>query len=112
MSQGFTVDSRLPVSSSLAETDPTHPKNVVKNMLVLQNQTTADTKYDVAVQRIEDGFTTQSHERIRLIAAVIAIIVGIAIAMKITHTVLRILIIAAVVWCIHYVIGRVENRTV
>jgi len=112
MSQGFTVDSRLPVSSSLSENDPTHPKNVVKNMLVLQNQTTADTKYDVAVQRVSDGFTTQSHERIRFIAAVIAVLVGIVIAMKTPYMVPRILILVVVVWCIHYVIGRVENRTV
>jgi len=109
--QGYTVDSRLPVSANQSESDPNHPKNVVKNMMVVQNQTTADTKYDVAVQRI-DGFTTQNEEYIKLIAACIAIVVGIVVAMKITQMIPRILIIAGVVWCLHYVIGRVEKRTV
>ena len=111
MSQGYTVDARLPVSANTSKDDPAHPNNVIKNMLVVQNQTVADTKYDVVVQRL-DGFTTQGNETIRLVAAIIAIVVGVTIAMKVSHMIVRILILAMVVWCIHYVIGRVENRTV
>jgi hypothetical protein len=111
MSQGYTVDARLPVSPNTPKDDPSHPNNVVKNMLVVQNQTNADTKYDVVVQRL-DGFTTQGNESIRLVAALIAIVVGIVIAMKLKHMIARILILVPIVWCIHYVIGRVENRTV
>ena len=75
------MDARLPVSQNMTEDDPNHPKNVVKNIMIVQNQTAADTKYDVAVQRI-DGFTTQKKEYIRFVAAIIAILVGITIAMK------------------------------
>ena len=111
MSQGFSVDPRLPVSSTVSEDDPNHPKNVVRNMLVVQNQTTADTKYDVSVKRL-DGFTTQNTERVRLVAAIIGILVGIALAMRTPNMIVRILLLTGVAWCIHYVIRRVENRTV
>jgi len=109
--QGFTVDARLPVSQNMSEDDPNHPKNVVKNIMVVQNQTAADTKYDVAVQRI-DGFTTQRKEYIRFVAAIIAILVGITIAMKSRTMFVRLGLLMVVVWCLHYVIGRIENRTV
>lgn len=45
--QTFHMDSRLPVSPNVSESDPSNPKNVTKNLLVTQNQATADTKYDI-----------------------------------------------------------------
>ena len=47
MSQVFVFDNRLPVSENLPLSDPTHPKNVLRNALIVQNQAVADTKYDI-----------------------------------------------------------------
>jgi hypothetical protein len=46
MVQTFAVDSRLPIPDGMAENDPTHPKNVMRDAAIVQNQAIADTKYD------------------------------------------------------------------
>lgn len=43
----YTVDPRLPVGEHVSETDPAHPNMVTRNLLIVQNQAVADTKYDV-----------------------------------------------------------------
>jgi hypothetical protein len=44
--QSYTVDSRLPVPTGITPNDPTHPANLVRNMIMMQNQAVADSMYD------------------------------------------------------------------
>jgi hypothetical protein len=46
MVQTFAVDSRLPIPDGMSDNDPTHPKNVMRDAAIVQNQAIADTKYD------------------------------------------------------------------
>lgn len=46
MVQTFALDSRLPIPAGMTEDDPKHPKNVMRNAMIVQNQAVADTKYD------------------------------------------------------------------
>ena len=53
-------DERLP-DSSLPNTDPSNPRNIVKTALMLADQTNADTKYDITSPPREiAGFTNPS----------------------------------------------------
>lgn len=59
----FVVDPRLPVGAHVSETDPAHPNMVTRNLLLVQNQAVADTKYDILrPKRIAatEGFQMQS----------------------------------------------------
>jgi hypothetical protein len=112
MSQGYTVDARLPVSKGTSENDPNHPKNVIKNMLEVQQQTAADTKYDVNVSRIENFSTEKEDETVYLIAALLGILIGITLALKFEFMIARIVFFVAVAWCIRYAVDIIEKRTV
>jgi hypothetical protein len=46
MVQTFALDSRLPVPDGMSDNDPSHPANVMRGALIVQNQAVADTKYD------------------------------------------------------------------
>ena len=53
----YVVDSRLPVSPNTSESDPTHPRMITRNILMVQNQAVADRKYDIVTPaRIFEGF--------------------------------------------------------
>jgi hypothetical protein len=53
----YVVDPRLPVGAHVAETDPAHPNMITRNLLVVQNQAVADTKYDVLrPKRVYESF--------------------------------------------------------
>ncbi len=60
MSQSFAVDARIPVSKDVSQKDPAHPSNVIRGLLEVQNQATADTKYDaMPPTRIYESFQSQ-----------------------------------------------------
>lgn len=44
--QTFAFDSRLPVSDTMDINDPTHPRNITRSIAIIQNQASADTRYD------------------------------------------------------------------
>lgn len=54
--QQFNVDPRLP-TTTLPESDPAHPRNIVKNSKILMNQAVADTRYDAAPPARIESFT-------------------------------------------------------
>lgn len=60
MSQSYALDARIPVSKDVNPKDPAHPSNVIRGLLEVQNQATADTKYDaMPPTRIYESFSTQ-----------------------------------------------------
>ena len=54
--RSFIYDARLPVSPTTSESDPTHPKNLMRKALIIQNQAVADTKYDIIPPPRVEGF--------------------------------------------------------
>ncbi len=107
--QTFVFDTRLPVSSNVSENDPSHPKNVMRNALIVQNQAAADTKYDIYPPKRVEGFANQ--QRTYVIAAILAVIVGITISIRINSMILRILLILIVVYSIHYLVDRLTLQS-
>ena len=116
MSQTFTMDSRIPVGANVSEDDPNHPKNVTKLALMTSAQANADTKYDIYPPPRVDGFqdyrTTKHREAITTVAAIIAVVVLIAFALQARILPLKIALVLAIVFCIHYIAGKFEKRTV
>jgi hypothetical protein len=57
MATSFSVDSRLPIPDDMDLSDPSHPRNVTRNAIMVQQQAKADTKYDPQPPaRIYEGF--------------------------------------------------------
>lgn len=110
--QTFVFDTRLPVSSNVSENDPSHPKNVMRNALIVQNQASADTKYDIYPPKRVEGFITQEQQqRAYVIAAILAVIVGITISIRVENMIIRILLILIVVYSIHYLVDRLTIQS-
>jgi len=116
--QTFHVDSRLPVSENVSDTDPSNPKNIVKSTLIVQNQATADTKYDIYPPPRVEAFTslplpTPKHMlNIVMIVAILTTIVSIGLLTYTSNRVHRIFFIIAAVLGIHYAIISLEKLTV
>ena len=110
--QSYTVDARLPISASARDDDPAHPKNLTKNTLMLEAQTTADTKYDIEPPPRLEGFTVPSSIPLLLIASIITVVVGIALLTRARSMPIKIALIALVVIAIHNTVGSVEKYTV
>ena len=107
--QTFVFDTRLPVSSNVADNDPSHPKNVMRNALIVQNQASADTKYDIYPPKRIEGFALRpSQDRVYIIAAILAVIVGITISINVENMIVRLLLIFIVIYSIHYLVGRLQ----
>ena len=79
----YHVDPRLPIGNGVDDSDPSHPKNIIKNLLQTQNQATADSYYDNKPQRLPPGVTEPFQSvitdpaktnRILLISAILGII--------------------------------------
>lgn len=57
MAQSFSIDPRLPIPDDMDLKSPSHPRNVTRNAIVVQNQASADTKYDpYPPPRVEEPF--------------------------------------------------------
>lgn len=56
MSLTYTVDSRIPVSPDVNIRDPSHPNNIVRDLNYLENQSSADAKYDTPPKRGYENF--------------------------------------------------------
>jgi hypothetical protein len=105
--QTFVFDTRLPVGENVSERDPAHPKNVMRNAAIIQNQAMADTKYDIYPPKRVEAFSVQMPlKRVFIIAAILAVIVGITISMRVQNMILRILLILAVVYSLHYLVAQ------
>lgn len=120
--QTFHVDSRLPVSDKTDPSDPNHPKNVVRNALMIQNQASADTKYDIyPPPRVDEGFWPSSHLpyptakhmiTMILIASILTTIISISLLTYMSNRITRIFLIIASILGIHYAIISLEKVTV
>ena len=96
----------------MSETDPNHPKNIMRNAAIVQNQASADTKYDIYPPPRIEGFATMPTETSLTILSIIGIILSLVFLLRITNFFLKMGVIAVLMMCIHYVIRRLENRTV
>jgi hypothetical protein len=116
--QTFHVDSRLPISDKVSESDPSHPKNIIRSTLIIQNQATADTKYDIYPPPRIEGFMslplpTQKHMlAIVMITAILTTIISIGLLTYTGNRVHRVFFIVAAVLGIHYAVISLEKVAV
>ena len=115
--QTFVFDSRFPVSDTMSESDPAHPRNIARNAQIAQNQSIADTRYDIyppprVVEKFQSMTSPLQSSSIYTSVAIAVIIVGFILIFRIQSNVARAPILFAVVYSIHYLAGKLENRTV
>jgi Flp pilus assembly protein TadB len=116
MSQlSYSVDPRLPVSPNQSTSDSSHPTNVIKKLLETGNQATADAHYDNKAQRlprgVTEGFVNPFAEYLYVILAVSVIIASVILVTRVVSLIIKILCVVAILYAIHYLIGRLEKRT-
>ena len=110
--QQFVFDSRLPVSGNMSIDDPSHPRNIMRTAAIVQNQASADTRYDIHPPPRVEGFATVSMDSLVTYVSILGVIVVIGALVYIRHTVLRLVFIALAIVSIHYAVSRLEKRTV
>lgn len=124
----YHVDPRLPVGSGLSKSDPSHPQNVIKQLLETANQASTDSLYDNKPQRLPPGVKTMENfvplwtesvmtnptqtSQILLIAAILGILLCVVFMRFASNLFAKIAIVLIMVSCIHYLLGRLEKRTV
>lgn len=109
--QSFTYDARIPIGANVTTDSPEHPRNVVRNSLMIQNQATADTRYDIYPPPRVDGFVGS-----KSVPTDLSFFVGIAVItlcliglLNFSQTPVRVLLILIVLWAIHHSVGRLEH---
>jgi len=123
----YHVDPRLPIGDSVKKGDPSHPSNVIKQLLETSNQAATDSLYDNKPQRLPPGvlkepFTplwtesvmtnpTQTSQ-ILLISAILGIILCMVFVRFTSNLFVKIAVVLIMVMCIHYLLARLEKRTV
>jgi hypothetical protein len=121
----YHVDPRLPIGQGIASSDPSYPGNIIKNLLETGNQATADSYYDNKPQRlpaVTEGFEPPWTEsvmtdpaktsQIFLISAILGIVICLAFVNRASNVFVKIAIVLVMVLCIHYLLARLEKRTV
>ena len=108
MPQLVTVDSRLPPSNAPKD-DPTNPIKVIKDLKMVENQAAADTKYDIQAN-LREGFSPSPAQK--TLAIISGIIVALIILIFPQPLYIRIGLGVAVIYGIHYVLGKLEKNTV
>lgn len=103
------MDSRLPPSRTTNPEDPTNPMKVLKDLKKVESQTGADTQYDIRAN-LREGFSL-SPER-QLLAIIGAIIVALLILIYPQPLPVRIGLGVAVIYGIHYILGKFVKQTV
>jgi hypothetical protein len=114
--QTFVFDSRMPVGENVSEDDPNHPKNVARSQKMLENQSNADTRYDISPPpRMREGFAMRPDEsralHVQLASSILVTLLSIYFLLRTQGTFLRILLIVATVLSIHYSVQLLEKRT-
>ena len=109
----FVMDARLPVSESTAQDDPSHPKNVCKGLLMVQNQALADTKYDIMPPpRLVEKFENPPSLPWKLVVSIFVVLLCLIVAIRSRSTPLKIVSIVILMIGIRYAIYMLEKRTV
>lgn len=116
MSQQFVFDSRLPVSDSQSESDPNHPKNVMRQSQVVSAQASADTKYDISppprVDPTIENFVDFANDRTLFYASLAAALVSILLLLQPRPTLVKYGLVAVAIFSLHYAAGKMEKRAV
>lgn len=108
MPQLLAIDSRLPATSATAD-DPTNPINVLKDLKKVENQTNADTRYDVQA-KLREGFALNSSAKLYILLC--GIILALLILVYPQPVAIRVGLGVAVIYAIHQLLGKLENHTV
>ena len=109
MPQLVVVDSRLPPSSASNPDDPTNPLKVVKDLKSVENQVNADTKYDIRAN-LREGFSISPEQKMYIVLS--AIVIALIVLVFPQPLFVRVLLGIAVIYEIHYVLGKLEKHTV
>jgi len=117
--QQFVLDARLPASDTQSESDPSHPKNVMRNSQIVSAQANADTRYDIYPPPRVDAFTDinaiflqQVSPFYLILGSVLVALISIFICLKIKHIVVRVMFVGLAIASLHYAVGKLENLTV
>jgi hypothetical protein len=124
----YHVDPRLPIGDGVNSSDPSHPSNIIKNLLQTQNQASTDAYYDSKPQRLPQGVKTTEPfaplwtesvmtnptqtQQILVISAILAILLCLVFVKLAANLFIKIGIVLVMVVCIHYLLARLEKRTV
>lgn len=115
MRKQFVPDSNLPVSDNVSKNDPNHPNNVMKNAAIISDQASADTAYDIIPpprEERKESFENPSDSTRKLIGSILAIVFSLLILFRVKNTPIRVLCIGVLIYSIHFLLQRLENRTV
>lgn len=104
--QTFVMDSRLPVSDTLSLKDPNHPRNVMRSAILIANQASADTKYDIYPPPRVEGFADFSQNNMILLCCILLVILGLYFAITLRHTVFRVAFAILAMYAIHNIVVR------
>ena len=108
MPQVVAIDSRLPPSTAPAD-DPTNPLFAIKGLKRVESQTNADTRYDIK-GKLREGFSLSPERRLLAIFAVILLALIVLIFPQ--PLPVRVVLGVAVIYGLHYILGKLEKNTV
>lgn len=117
--QQFVLDSRLPASDTQPESDPNHPKNVMRNSQIVSAQANADTRYDIYPPPRVDAFTDINAISLQhisplylILGSLLVAFASIYICLKVQNIVVRVAFVGLAIASLHYAVGKLENLTV
>jgi hypothetical protein len=111
MPELVAVDSRFPPTTA-PSSDAENPINVAKRLKALELQTNADTRYDPRGD-FREGFSVPLlTPRRKLLLVLFGIVIALLILIHPQHIVLRVTLGVAVIYGIHYILGKLVNQTV
>ena len=110
--QQFIFDDRLPVSASQTESDPSHPRNVMRAAKITEMQANADTKYDIYPPPRVEGFENRS-DTVHFFSSVAVAMIALCILVRFVLPLpAKFVCVAIAVIALHYAAGKLEKRTV
>jgi hypothetical protein len=108
MPQLIAIDSRLPMPD-LSHDDPSNPLKVVKDLKKLENQTNADTQYDIRAN-LREGFALNRSAKSFVLLC--GILLALVILIYPQPLLVRIVLGFGVIYGIHQILGKLEKKTV
>ena len=111
MPKTLIVDTRFP-ATDLPTSDPANPKNLILDTTMIQNQASADTKYDIIPPPRIDQFVDYNGSKSMLIGIIMVVLIALYLALIPRPLYQRIILAAVAVFGLHHIAGKLENRTV
>lgn len=110
--QQFIFDSRLPISDTQTESDPSHPRNVMRAAKITEMQANADTKYDIYPPPRVEGFENRN-DTVHFFSSVAVAMIALCILVRYELPLpAKFVCVAIAVISLHYAAGKLEKRTV